>query len=98
MTTESVARARAAFRETRIPERYSGPVHLATVIGFSVVVAAASLAMLDGVEPAEGAEPFLKIGQALTGGLQTHGVKPAGAEKLDPRTERLKRWFANQLD
>ena len=53
MTPESVARARTAFRENRIPEHYSGPLHLAMVIGFSVLVAAASLAMLEDVRPAE---------------------------------------------
>jgi len=50
---ESVARARQAFREARIPKHYSGPVHLATIIGFSILVAAASLALLDKVKPAE---------------------------------------------
>jgi hypothetical protein len=50
---ESVSRSRAAFRENRIPERYSGPVHLATIIGFSVLVEAVSFAMLDDVKPAE---------------------------------------------
>lgn len=53
MTPASVARARAAFRENRIPEHYSGPLHLATITGFSVLVAAASLAMLDDVRPLE---------------------------------------------
>ena len=53
MTPESVARAREAFRENRIPENYSGPLHLATLIGFSVVIAAMSFAMLDGVKPTE---------------------------------------------
>mgnify|MGYP001574640727 CR=1 FL=1 len=53
MTPESVARARTAFRENRIPEHYSGPLHLATIIGFSVLVAAISLAMLSDVRPAE---------------------------------------------
>jgi len=53
MTTESVARARAAFRETRIPEHYSGYLHLATIAGFSTVVAGVSIAMLDDVRPAE---------------------------------------------
>ena len=49
MTPESVARARTEFRENRIPGRYSGPVHLATIIGFSVLVAAVSLVMLEEV-------------------------------------------------
>ena len=53
MTMESVARARAAFRENRIPARYSGRAHLATVIAISVAVAAVSFAMLDDVELAE---------------------------------------------
>ena len=53
MVPESVIRARTAFREKRIPESYSGPIHLATVIGFSVLVAAASLAMLEDVKPTE---------------------------------------------
>lgn len=50
---ESVARAREAFRGTRIPKHYSGTVHLATIVGFSILVAAASLALLDNVKPAE---------------------------------------------
>jgi sterol desaturase/sphingolipid hydroxylase (fatty acid hydroxylase superfamily) len=53
MMPESVARAREAFRQNRIPENYSGPLHLATVIGISVLVAAASLVMLDDVGPVE---------------------------------------------
>ena len=51
--TGSVDRARTAFRENRIPEHYSGPLHLVTIIGFSVLVAAMSLAMLSDVRPAE---------------------------------------------
>jgi hypothetical protein len=53
VTTATVARARAAFRETRIPKHYSGHVHLVTVIGFSCLVAAVSLAMLDDVKRVE---------------------------------------------
>lgn len=53
MTTEPVARAREAFRRNRIPENYSGPLHLATVIGFSLLVATGSFAMLEDVKPAE---------------------------------------------
>jgi hypothetical protein len=49
----SVTRARDAFRQNRIPAHYSGPLHLATVIGFSVFIAAVSLAMLEKVRPAE---------------------------------------------
>ena len=50
---ESVAQARADFRARRIPEHYSGRLHLATVIGFSLVVAAACLAMLEDVRTVE---------------------------------------------
>ena len=53
MSPESVVSARTAFRENRIPEHYSGPLHLVTIIGFSVLVAAMSLAMLSDVRPAE---------------------------------------------
>ena len=41
------------FRQNRIPKNYSGPLHLATVIGFSLLVAAANLVMLDDVSPLE---------------------------------------------
>ena len=51
--TGSVDRARTAFRENRIPEHYSGPLHLVTIIGFSILVAAMSLAMLSDVRSAE---------------------------------------------
>lgn len=53
MIPAAVRQARAAFRDRRIPKHYSGPVHLATVIGFSLAVAAASLGLLDGVQPLE---------------------------------------------
>lgn len=53
MTMESIARARTAFRENRIPKHYSGRAHLITVIGFSVAVAVANFAMLDDVTPLE---------------------------------------------
>jgi hypothetical protein len=53
MTPESVARARTRFRENRIPEHYSGYLHLAMIIGFAILVAAVSLAMLDDVEALE---------------------------------------------
>ena len=53
MTMESIARARTAFRENRIPKHYSGRAHLITVIGFSVSVAVANFAMLDDVTPLE---------------------------------------------
>lgn len=53
MSPESVVSARTAFRENRIPEHYSGPLHLVTIIGFSILVAAMSLAMLSDVRSAE---------------------------------------------
>ena len=53
MTPETVVRARAAYRETRIPRHYSGNLHLATIVGFSCLVAVGGLAMLENVNPAE---------------------------------------------
>jgi hypothetical protein len=53
MTVDSVTRARQAFRQSRIPAHYSGPLHLVTVIGFSLAIAAVSLAMLEKVRPVE---------------------------------------------
>jgi len=53
MSVESVARAREDFRETRIPRHYSGYAHLATIFGFSILVAAACVAMLEDVKPTE---------------------------------------------
>jgi hypothetical protein len=53
LTTEPVSRAREAFRRNRIPENYSGPLHLATVIGFSLLVATGSFVMLEDVKLAE---------------------------------------------
>lgn len=49
MMPASVKRARALFRERRIPRRYSGRLHLATVIGVSVLIAATSFYLLDDV-------------------------------------------------
>jgi len=46
-------RARAAFRENRIPRSYSGPLHLAMIVGFCTTVAAISLLLLDDVGPYE---------------------------------------------
>jgi len=50
---ESVSRARAAFRERHISPRYSGPMHLATTVGISVLIALASGMLLEDVEPLE---------------------------------------------
>ena len=49
MIPESVQQARAAFRERRISRRYSGPLHLATTISLSMLVAISSAMMLDNV-------------------------------------------------
>ncbi len=50
---ESVVRARADFRERRIPPRYSGPRHLATTVTFSALIALASGLLLESVTPLE---------------------------------------------
>ena len=49
----SVDIARQAFRERRIGPRYSGPLHFATTISVSLLVALASAAMLEGIQPLE---------------------------------------------
>jgi len=55
MTTipEPVRQARAAFRERRISPHYSGPLHLATTVGISALIALASGMMLEGVQAPE---------------------------------------------
>jgi hypothetical protein len=53
MIPESVQRARAAYRARRISAHYSGPLHLATTIAVSELVAAWSLLMLENVSPRE---------------------------------------------
>lgn len=53
MTPVSVARARSTFRSTRIPRHYSGPLHLATIVGLSLLIAATGLYLLDDVRPLE---------------------------------------------
>ncbi len=53
MTTTSVARARAAFRERHISENYSGPLHLATIVGVSLLVALLIALMLENVTALE---------------------------------------------
>ncbi len=50
---ESVSQARSAFRARRITPRYSGPLHLATTIGISVLVALASALLLEDVQALE---------------------------------------------
>lgn len=53
MPASSVQAARSRFRERRIGPRYSGPLHLATTISVSVLVALLSAAQLDDVRPLE---------------------------------------------
>ena len=53
MSASSVETARNAFRERRIGPRYSGPLHLATTVGLSGLVAVASALQLDGITPLE---------------------------------------------
>lgn len=50
---ETVRQARAAFRERRISPRYSGPLHLATTVAISILIALASGMMLGNVTPLE---------------------------------------------
>ena len=53
MIPESVARARVEFRQRRVSPRYSGPLHLATTISFSLLIAVVSIVMLESVRPLE---------------------------------------------
>ena len=53
MSTNSVETARNLFRKRRIGPRYSGPLHLATTISISLLVALASALQLDDVRPLE---------------------------------------------
>jgi len=39
MAPQTVEQARAAFRERHISQNYSGPLHLATTIGISLLIA-----------------------------------------------------------
>ncbi len=53
MAPETVEKARAAFRKRRISAHYSGPLHLATTIGISLLAAVLCASMLDSVAPLE---------------------------------------------
>jgi hypothetical protein len=53
MSRNSVDAARSAFRERRIGPHYSGPLHLGTTVGVSVLVAMVSAAQLEDVQPLE---------------------------------------------
>ena len=53
MTPQSVEQARAAFRERHITKHYSGPLHLATTVSISLLIALLSAIMLEKVSPLE---------------------------------------------
>ncbi len=53
MIPETVRQARTAFRERRISPGYSGPLHLATTIGISALIASTSALLLEDVLPLE---------------------------------------------
>lgn len=53
MTLQTVEQARAAFRERHISQNYSGPLHLATTISISLLIALLSAMMLEDVTPLE---------------------------------------------
>ena len=53
MTPQSVEQARAAFRERHITAHYSGPLHLATTVSISLLIALLSAIMLEKVSPLE---------------------------------------------
>ena len=53
MTLQTVEQARAAYRERHISQDYSGPLHLATTVSVSVLIASLSAMMLKDVSPLE---------------------------------------------
>lgn len=53
MTSATVAQARAAFRERHISENYSGPLHLATTVSLSLLIAALCMMLLENVTALE---------------------------------------------
>ena len=53
MELQTVKQARAAFHERHASKYYSGPLHLATTVGISLLVASMSAMMLDKVSPLE---------------------------------------------
>lgn len=53
MAIQSVEQARAAYRERHISGKYSGPLHLATTVGVSVLIALLCAVMLEDVSPLE---------------------------------------------
>ena len=53
MTPDTVEQARAAFRERHVSQHYSGPLHLATTVSVSLLVAFLSAMMLEETSPFE---------------------------------------------
>lgn len=53
MTLQAVEQARAAYRDVHVSQAYSGPLHLATTISVSLLIASLSAMMLDDVSPLE---------------------------------------------
>lgn len=53
MDRQTVKQARAAFHERHASKYYSGPLHLATTVGISLLVATWSAMLLDNVTPLE---------------------------------------------
>ena len=53
MAPQNVEQARATFRERHISPNYSGPLHLATTVSISILIALLSARMLDKVSPFE---------------------------------------------
>jgi len=53
MALQTVEHARAAFRERHISQRYSGPLHLATTVSVSLLIALLSAMMLEETSPLE---------------------------------------------
>lgn len=53
MTLQAVEQARAAFRDRHISENYSGPLHLATTVSISLLIASLCILLLEKVTPLE---------------------------------------------
>ena len=53
MALQTVKQARAAYRERHISQDYSGPLHLATTVSVSLLIASLSAMMLEHVSPLE---------------------------------------------
>lgn len=53
MAAQTVEQARAAFRERHVSQHYSGPMHLATTVSVSILIAVLCAMMLENVSPLE---------------------------------------------